>query len=170
MNIFEEFCAQLTEDERHSFFFQQDGSTCHTSRVSLQWVHDVFSEERTVSKNLWPRSSPDLTTCDYFLCGHLKSTVYESNPHTIRELKDNISHAIAAIKITMLHRAYLNMIRRAQLCIDAGGNHFQHLLWWYILSAFGYCINFCIYATLRTLATFSWSILYILLALLTHGS
>jgi hypothetical protein len=39
------------------------------------------------------------------------------------------------------------MIRRAQLCIDAGGNHFQHLLLWYILSEFGYCIDFCIYTT-----------------------
>jgi hypothetical protein len=48
------------------------------------------------------------------------------------------------------------MIRRAQLCIDAGGNHFKHLLWWYILSAFAYCINFCICAMLRTRATFSW--------------
>ena len=62
-----------------------------------------------------------------FLWEHLKSTVYESNPHTIQELK-NISHAVAAISITVLHRVYLNMIRRAQLCTDAGGNHFQHLL------------------------------------------
>jgi len=45
-----------------------------------------------------------------FFWGHLKSTVYESNPHTILELKDNISHAVAAIKITMLHRVYLNMV------------------------------------------------------------
>jgi hypothetical protein len=89
-----------------------------------------------VSKNLWPPRSPDLTTCDYFLWWHLKSVVYESNPHTIQELKD-ISHAVAAIKITVLHRVYLNMIRRAQLCIDAGGNQFQQLLWWFILSAFG---------------------------------
>jgi len=121
-------------------FFQQDGATCHTSRVSLQWVLDVFSEEWTVSKNLWPPHSPDLTTCDYFLRVHFKSTVYESNPHTIEELKDN-SHVIADIKSTILHRVYLIMIRRAQLCIDAGGNHFQHLLWWFILSVFGYCIN-----------------------------
>jgi len=63
-----------------------------------------------------------------FLFGHLKSTVYASNPHTIQELKDNISHAVAAIKITMLHRAYLNMIRHAQLHIDAGGKQFQHIL------------------------------------------
>jgi len=94
-----------------------------------------------------------------FLWGHLKTTVYESNPHTIQELKD-ISHAVAAINIPMLRRVYLNMIRRAQLCIDAGGNHSQHLLLWYILSAFGYCINFCIYAMLRTRATFPWPILY----------
>ena len=63
------------------------------------------------------------------------------------------------MKITMLHPVYLNMIRRAQLCIDAGGNHFQQLLRRYILSAFGYCINLCIYAMLRTRATFSWPIL-----------
>jgi len=45
-----------------------------------------------------------------FLCLHLKSTGYESNPHTIRELKDNISHAVAAIKITTLRRVYLDMV------------------------------------------------------------
>jgi len=66
----------------------------------------------------------------------------------------------AVIKITMLHRVYRNVIRRTQLCIDAEGNQFQHLLLWYILSAFGYRINFCIYAMLRTRATFSWPTLY----------
>ena len=53
------------------------------------------------------------------------------------------------------------MIRHAQLCNDAGGNHCQRLLWWCILSAFGYCFNFCIYAMLQTQATFSWPMLYI---------
>ena len=57
--------------------------------------------------------------------------------------------------------SYLNMIPHAQLCIDAGGNHFHHPLWWYILSAFGYCINFCIYLVLRTRATSSLPILSI---------
>jgi hypothetical protein len=94
-----------------------------------------------------------------FYWGHLYSTVYESSPHTIQELKDT-SRAVTASKITMLRRVYLNMIRRVQLCIDAGGNHFQHLLSWYILSAFGYCIYFCIHAMLRTRDTFSWPILY----------
>ena len=40
----------------------------------------------------------------------MKSAVYESNPHKIQELKDNITHAVAAIKIIMLHPVYLNMV------------------------------------------------------------
>ena len=61
-----------------------------------------------------------------------RENFHESNPHTIQELKDNISHAVTAISITVLHRVYRNMIRRAQLCIDAEGNHLQHRLWWHI--------------------------------------
>jgi len=46
----------------------------------------------------------------------------------MQELKDNISHAVANIKVTVLHRVYLKMIRREQLCMNAAGNHFQQLL------------------------------------------
>ena len=45
-----------------------------------------------------------------FIRRHLKSTVYEPNPHTIQELKDIISHSVAAIKITVLCWVYLNMV------------------------------------------------------------
>jgi hypothetical protein len=117
-----------------------------------------------------PVSCADLIRIPYL---HLKSTVYDSNLHTIQELKDSISQAVAAIKITMLHRVYRNMIRRVQLCIDAGGNHLQHLLLWYILSTFGYGINFCVYAMLRIRVTISWPILYKkgnYLAVATHST
>jgi len=74
------------------------------------------------------RSIAYINCMSIFLWGHLKSTVYESNPHKIQELKDNISHAVAAIRITMLHQVHLNMVRRAKLCTEAGGGHFQQLL------------------------------------------
>ena len=63
-----------------------------------------------------------------FLWGHLKSTVYESNPHTIQELKDNISHAVAAIKTTMSHRVYLNTVTSRLLtnCSDTLRNIHVH--------------------------------------------
>jgi len=45
-----------------------------------------------------------------FFLGALEKYGIQPNPHTIQELKDNISHAVAAIRITTLHRVYLNMV------------------------------------------------------------
>jgi hypothetical protein len=37
----------------------------------------------------WPPCSPHLVPCDYFY-GFQKDTVYKNNPHTIREVKQEI--------------------------------------------------------------------------------
>jgi hypothetical protein len=44
-----------------------------------------------ISKGLWPPMSPDLSLPDFFLWGHLKGHVCDSNPHTIEDLITNIS-------------------------------------------------------------------------------
>ena len=108
---------------------------------TLRRVFEQLVNSRAVTMLRYTRCNIVILMGGGFLWGHLKSTVYESNPHTIQKLKVNIRHAAAAIKVTMLHRVNLNIMTRKQLCIDAGGNHFQHLLWCYILSAFAYCIN-----------------------------
>lgn len=128
LEFFEEFCSQLTPSERAYAFFQQDGATCHTSKASLSKIYEVFSEERTVSKGLWPPRSPDLSTCDFYLWGSLKGKVYGSNPKTLEELKENIRSAIQMIDSDELQRVFQNMLRRAQKCVEAQGCHFQHLL------------------------------------------
>ena len=103
-------------------------------------------------------SCADLIRIPYFSLEHLESTVYESNPHLIQteghqpRSCSHQNHYVTSV--------YLNTIRSAQLCVDAGGNHFQFLLLRYVLSTLGDCINFCIYTMLRTRATFSWRILY----------
>ena len=38
----------------------------------------------------WPPRSSDLTTCDFFLRGHLKNKVYETRPTDLQELRDRI--------------------------------------------------------------------------------
>jgi hypothetical protein len=70
-----------------------------------------LTQERTVSKCLWPPRSPDLSTCDFYLWGYLKGKVYESNPHTLDELRKNIR---STIKFTVLPKVYLNVIKRAK--------------------------------------------------------
>jgi hypothetical protein len=123
MEIFDKFYAQLTPHEREYVIFQQDGATCHTSCESLSRIHDVFTEEQTVTKGLWPPRLPDLSTC-----GYLKGKVYANNPKTLEDLKENILTEIRRNDTAELHRVYDNMLQRAQNCIDVQGDHFRHLL------------------------------------------
>ena len=110
------------------FFFQQDGTACHTSHRSLIRVHDMFTEERTISKGLWPPRSPDLSSSDFYFWGTLKQKVYANNPHILDQLKENITNAIRRITREELQAVSANVVKRAQKCIDVNGKHFQHLL------------------------------------------
>ena len=92
--IFNIFKKQLTEDELFYGIFQQDSAPAHATGTSLNAVHEVFTEEGTISRGLWPTRSPGLNACDYFLWEYLKSVVYKNNPHTLDQLKDNITLSI----------------------------------------------------------------------------
>ena len=128
IGIFEKFYAQVTYHESEYAIFQHDGRNCHTSCESLSRIHDVFTEERTVTKGLWPPRSPDTATCDFYLWGNLKGKVCADNPKTLEDLQENIQTEIRRIDTAELHRVYDSMLQRAQKCIDAQGDHFQHLL------------------------------------------
>ena len=43
---------------------------------------------------LGPPRSPDLSTCDFFLWGYLKSRVYTHKPRTVNDLKEAIRQEI----------------------------------------------------------------------------
>jgi hypothetical protein len=79
VQILHEFVAHLAEDEIESAHFQQDGATAHTARNTARHLISYFAN-RIISKSNryllteidWARRSPDLTSPDYFLWGHLK--------------------------------------------------------------------------------------------------
>ena len=126
-NIFTDFVNQLDDMELTQGYFQQDGATCHTSNESMAFISSFF-EDRVISKGLWPPRSPDLTTPDYFLWGYLKSRVYRNRPQTKDDLRRNITAEINNIDIDMLRRVSNNMVKRATMCLQEEGGHFQHLL------------------------------------------
>ena len=74
------------QQEKQQGWFQQDGATAHTARVSMAAVSEVFGD-RVISRGLWPPRSPDLTPPDFYLWGKLKGSVYGNNPRTMDELK-----------------------------------------------------------------------------------
>ncbi|KAF6202497.1 hypothetical protein GE061_002893 [Apolygus lucorum] len=71
----------------------------------------------------WPPRSPDLTPCNYFLWGYLKSKVYVDKPRTLQDLKDAITREIAAIPMEMLDNVMSNFAERLEQCINQQGRH-----------------------------------------------
>ncbi|GFW89403.1 transposable element Tc3 transposase [Trichonephila clavipes] len=95
-------------------WFQQDGATCHTARVTIDLLKDTFGD-RLISRFgpvNWPPRSCDLTPLDYFLWGYVKSLVYADKPQTLDHLEDNIRRVIADIRPQMLEKVIENWTSR----------------------------------------------------------
>ena len=91
-------------------WFQQDGATSHTARVTIDLLKVKF-DERVISINgplEWPPRSCDLTPLDFFLWDHFKSLVYANKPATLDDLKDNIQREIANVSVKMCARVVEN--------------------------------------------------------------
>ena len=108
-------------------WFQQDGATAHTARVPMNGLIEMFGT-RVIShrgKVRWPPRSSDLSVCDYFLWGYLKSRVYKDRPRTTADLKNNIRREIAAISAEVLQRVMRDLPLRLQECADNAGQHLK---------------------------------------------
>lgn len=124
------FLPRLDEMDLGDIWFQQDGATAHTSRASMAVLRDHFPE-RLISLRgdlQWPARSPDLSPCDFFLWGFLKSRVYTNRPRTLEDLKANIQEETANIPIAMLERVMRNARIRFVQCIDNGGRHLSDMI------------------------------------------
>jgi len=72
--------------------------------------------------------SPDLSACDYFLLGYLKSRVFISKPRTIAELNQSIKEEIAAILEQMTHQVMESLGVTLKQCLRNGGRHLSDIL------------------------------------------
>ena len=115
-----------------NMWFQHDGAPAHSDRNACQHLHETFGN-RWIGRNgptAWPARSPDLTPMDFFLWGHIKTLVYETPVETEIELIGRIVAAAGDIAENhqMMSRVQQSFQRRCQVCIDAGGRHFELLL------------------------------------------
>ncbi|CAJ0929999.1 unnamed protein product [Ranitomeya imitator] len=98
------FQPALEAMELEDTWFQQDGATAHTARVTMNCLRQMFPG-RLISLRgdvNWPARSPDLAPCDFFLWGYLKSKVYINCPNTLEDLRNNIEAEIGRIPVDML--------------------------------------------------------------------
>ena len=102
--------------------FQQDGVTAHTARASMTVVRQMFPQH-VVSRFgdvPWPPRSPDLSACDFFLWGYLKSNVYVRKPRTVDDLKVSIREEIATLPQEILVNVMQNFEERLRTCVRQG--------------------------------------------------
>ncbi|GFX24552.1 putative DD41D transposase [Trichonephila clavipes] len=101
-------------EESLELWFQQDGTTCHTARATIDLLKNTFGD-RLISRFgpvNWPLRSCDLTLLDYFMWGYVKSLVYADKPQTLDHLEDNIRRVIADIPPQMLEKVIENWTSR----------------------------------------------------------
>jgi hypothetical protein len=93
---------------------QQDGATCHTARETTELLRENFPG-RVISRNgdqNWPPRSCDLTTCDFFLWGFVKSRVYVNKPQTIPELKAEIRRVTGETEPQLCGNVVENFVKK----------------------------------------------------------
>ena len=78
----------------------------------------------------WPARSPDLTPLDYYLWVHNKTLVYKKRSNNRQEFLQIILEACQDIrdKPDVLRENSHSILKRAQLCIEQGGNHLENLM------------------------------------------
>ena len=111
-------------------WFQQDGATAHTARASMTVVWQMFLQH-VVSRFgdvPWPPCSPDLSACDFFLWGHLKSKVYIWKPRTVDDLKVSIRKEIATVPQAMLINVMQYFEESLRTCVRQEGRHLSYII------------------------------------------
>ena len=76
----------------------------------------------------WPPRSPDLSACDLFLWGYLKSKVYVRKPRTVDNLKVSIREEIATVPKEMLVNVMQNFEERLRTCLQQEGRHLSDII------------------------------------------
>lgn len=115
---------------RDRIWFQQDGATAHTANDSMcvlrrMFPHHIISRFGDVH---WPARSPDLSACDFFLWGYLKSKVYVNKPRNLIDLKEAISAEIMAIEEETVVKVMANFEERLVECITEEGHHLPEVI------------------------------------------
>jgi hypothetical protein len=76
-----------------------------------------------------PARSPDLSACDFFLWGYLKSQVFKAPaPHTVQELKHRILEEVEPIPVEMLQTVMSDFRKRLMECLQRNGGHLSGVI------------------------------------------
>jgi transposase len=120
---------QIHGNRMNRLWWIQDGAPCHRSNVVKQLLTDVFNNRIIALNHVieWPPRSPDLTPCDFFLWGHLKSKVYSTPPANLEDLRERITYEVNLLKENpeLVKKVMRAMRKKIELCAARNGGHVE---------------------------------------------
>ena len=134
----ERYCAVLKNHvipffqraENKHRFYQQDGAPPHYSSAARA-ILDENLPNRWIGRRgpiEWPPRSPDLSTCDFFLWGTLRDSVYARRPRNTTELATYIREEITVFTRDTCQKTYDSFVRRCTVCIEQEGAQFESVI------------------------------------------
>ncbi|KAJ4433473.1 hypothetical protein ANN_15776 [Periplaneta americana] len=135
-NFLENTIPHVLEDtpliNRQHIHFLHDRAPAHFSRTARRYLDRRFPD-RWIGRGgpiAWPPRSSDLNPLDFYLWGHLESLVYSSPVPDLESVRNRIVACSEDIRNTpgVWDRVRRSMRHRCEVCIQAGGGHFEHLL------------------------------------------
>ncbi len=106
-----------------TWIWQQDGARPHTAASTQAWL--VQNEWDFWRAAEWPPSSPDLAPLDYAVWPLLDGVACKDRAPDILTLRQRVSQAWEEMDANFIRRSCRAFRRRLQLCINAGGAHFD---------------------------------------------
>lgn len=114
------------------YYYQHDGAPPHYSRLVRDYLNTRYGD-MWIGRGgpvPWPARSPDLTPLDFYLWGEVKRLVYVEEAQSYDDLRNKIVSAFDVIKsqTETLNLLQNSLRKRARLCIERNGLHFEQLL------------------------------------------
>lgn len=112
---------QRPKTHLHGIKLHQDNARPHLTKANI-----AFLEERHVTIMPQPAYSPDIAPADFWLFSYLKKKLetYDS--------ENDVHHAVSSILQEIppeeYHKTFQKWIERMRMCIQNGGDYFEHLM------------------------------------------
>lgn len=123
------FIPSLNKEQLDTIVFQHDDAPIHDNIHAKLLLDRIFSK-RWIGVNgpmRWPSKSPDLSPCDFFLWGYIKTTLAAKEYNSLSQLEkciDEICKNIAAKRLRKVFDAFTNRINQ---CIEIDGKAIPQL-------------------------------------------
>jgi len=103
--------------------FQQDSAPAHKAKLTQDWCRTNFPD--FISSAEWPPYSPDLNPMDYSIWSTLEARACAKPHRSLEALKESLRREWDRLSPEDLRPVAENFKSRLNLCIAAGGGHFE---------------------------------------------